>query len=140
MTFDDYANELADLDDAERLETLIELGGKLPPLSEERAAVPFPASCRVQECQTPVHLWVTLRAGRVHIEADVPRKSPTVRGLVALLVDAFNGQSPEVVMHTPDDVLTALHLGSALGMTRQQGARGVITRIKREIQGQLAQS
>ena len=61
-------------------------------------------------------------------------------GLVALLVDAFRGETPEVVLRTPDDVLAALHLSAALGMTRQQGARGVIARIKREIHGQLAQS
>ncbi len=140
MTFDDYANEMADLDDEERLETLIEIGERLPPLAAERAAVPFPAACRVQECQTPVHLWVEVREGRVFIEADVPKKSPTVRGLVALLVDAFRGETPEVVLRTPDDVLAALHLSAALGMTRQQGARGVIARIKREIHGQLAQS
>ena len=118
----------------------IEIGETLPPLSTERASVPFPTACRVQECQTPVHLWVEFRDGRVFIEADVPKKSPTVRGLVALLVHSFQGQPPEVVLSTPDDVLSALHLSAALGMTRQQGARGVMARIKREIHRQFTQS
>jgi len=81
-----------------------------------------------------VHLWIDVIAGRVHVEAAVPRKSPTVRGLVALLVDLVDGADMAEVLSLPDDLAGELGLTEALGMTRQQGFRGVIMRIKREVQ------
>src|SRR5262245_50910151 len=59
---------LADFDGAdpdEALEMLIEFAGRLPRLSAHRSAVAAPAACRVQECQTPVDLWVDTVGGRV---------------------------------------------------------------------------
>jgi len=40
---------------------------------------------------TPVSLWVEIVDGKVHVFADVPRESPTVRGFISMLLDAFNG-------------------------------------------------
>ena len=135
-----FIEELRDLDDAERLQTLVELADELPPISEARREVPFPSSCRVQECQTPVHIWVDWSDDRLHLEADVPEKSPTVRGLLAIVVQSLEGASSTQVLSMPEDWLTLLHLGSALGMQRQQGLRGVFTRIKQETRRHLAAS
>ncbi len=120
------------LDDEEKLELLVELSDDLPPLSNGRTGSQA-ESCRVQECQTPVYLWVDVVAGRVRLEADVPKKSPTVRGLVTLMVQGLEDASPEEVAGIPDDVVGYLGLQKALGMQRQQGFRGVIARIKREV-------
>jgi sulfur transfer protein SufE len=38
------------------------------------------------------------------------------------------------VLSLPENLLEQLGLAEALGMTRQQGFRGVIMRIKREVQ------
>ena len=122
------------LDDEEKLELLIELSDNLPPLSNGRSAGSQSESCRVQECQTPVYLWVDVVAGRVRLEADVPKKSPTVRGLAALMVEGLADASPDEVASIPDDVVGYLGLQKALGMQRQQGFRGVVARIKREVQ------
>jgi len=127
-----FIDELADLDDAERLQTLVELADELPPIAEARAREPFPSACRVQECQTPVHLWMDWINDRLHLEADVPEKSPTVRGLVAIVVQSLEGATPSQVLSLPEDWLPILHLTSAMGMQRQQGLRGVIRRIKQE--------
>jgi cysteine desulfuration protein SufE len=133
----DFIAELSDLDDAEKLEFLVELADELPPVSATRQAEPLPAACRVPECQTAVHLWVDVTDGRVHLEADVPRNAPTVRGLVTLVVQGLDGAAASEVLAVPDDLLPKLGLQTALGMQRQQGLRGVMTRIKREIRGQL---
>lgn len=133
MKLDEFAAELDDLDANEKLEWLVEFADQLPDISSGRASAPFPESCRVQECQTPVHLWVDVDQGKVHIEADVPRKSPTVRGLVALVVVGLQGESVQAVENLPDDLVSALGLGSALGMTRQQGFRGVVARLKQAV-------
>ncbi len=136
-----YIAEFQDLDDdSERLQTLVELADELPPISADRRAAALPASCRVQECQTPVHLWVDWRGEHLHLEADVPEKSPTVRGLVAVVVQSLEGATAAQVLSLPDDLLPMLGLDAALGMTRQQGLRGVIRRIKQETRNQLAPS
>ncbi len=121
------------LDDEEKLELLVDLSGELPPLSPERAGRPPSDACRVKECQTPIFLWVEVIDGRTRLEADVPKQSPTVRGLVALMVQGLDGASPAEVAAIPDDMVGHLGLQRALGMTRQRGFRGVVDRIKREI-------
>ena len=131
MKLDESLAEFADAEPEEALEMLIEFGDQLPPLSAARAAIGNPPECRVQECQTAVYLWADVVEGRMHLEASVTEKSPTVRGLVALLVDGLNGASPEEVLRIPDDLLPQLGLQETLGMTRQRGLAGVISRIKR---------
>ena len=132
MNLAQWIDEFRDLEREERLEELIELAEQLPALSPERLREPLPESCRIQECQTPVYLWVDVdrTTGRVHLEADVPRKSPTVRGLLALVVQGLEGATVPEVLTLPDDLLGELGLAQALGMTRQNGFRGVISRIK----------
>lgn len=126
------------LDDEEKLELLVELSDELPSPSAGHSAGQQSESCRVQECQTPVYLWVDIIDGRVRLEADVPKKSPTVRGLVTLMVQGLNDSSPDEVAGVPDDMVEHLGLQKALGMQRQQGFRGVVARIKREVRNRSA--
>lgn len=133
MKLPDLIADFEGLDDAEKLELLVELSDELPTTSAGRTGGSHAESCRVQECQTPVYLWIDLVGGRVQLEADVPRKSPTVRGLVTLMVQGLADASPTEVEKLPDDMVAHLGLQTALGMQRQQGFRGVIARIKREV-------
>lgn len=130
--------DFQDLAADERVEELVELADELPDVSPGRSISPPPESCRVQECQTPVYLWVDVCDGRVKVEAYVSRHSPTVRGLVALLVDAVNGLESREVLSLPENLLEQLGLAESLGMTRQHGFQGVIRRIKREVQAAQA--
>ena len=150
--------ELAETDPEDALELLIEWGKLLPPLSPTRAALPLTDDCRVKECQTAVHLWVGVTrddtvgdplAGdrderqpsaplRVELEATVPEKSPTVRGLVALIVLGMNGMTVGEALAMPIDLLPVLKLDKVLGMQRRQGVRGVMQRIHSEIHRQVA--
>lgn len=136
MKLDALIADFHDLDDHEKLELLVELSDDLPIPTAGRSAGPDAETCRVQECQTPVFLWVDVVDGLVRIEADVPKKSPTVRGLVTLMVQGLADATPAEVEAIPDDVIGHLGLQNALGMQRQQGFRGVITRIKREVRRQ----
>ena len=85
----------------------------------------------MHECQTPVYLWVEVENGQVHIHADVPRESPTVRGFISLLARSLDGLPPEQVAAIPDDLLDQLGLSETLGMTRTQGLSAILHRIKR---------
>ena len=127
---------LADFEGAdpqEALEMLIDYSETLPDVAPGREIVAENADCRIQECQTPVDLWVDVIGGRVRLEAVVPEKSPTVRGFVALLVEGLAGATPQEVASLPDDFLPLLGLAETLGMTRQRGFRGIIAKIKREV-------
>jgi cysteine desulfuration protein SufE len=120
-------------DRSTRLETLLDYSRKLPPLPERLEREKERGEHRVHECQTPVFLWVELVDGKVHIHADVPRESPTVRGFISLLVRALEGAAPEDVARVPDDLLDQLGLSETLGMTRTQGLTAILQRIKRSV-------
>lgn len=116
-----------------RLETLLEYSKKLAPLPQRYQAEKDLGHNMVEECQTPVYLWVELNDGRVHIYADVPRESPTVRGFISLLARALEGETPDAVARLPLDLLDQLGLSETLGMTRTQGLTAIIHRIKSSV-------
>jgi cysteine desulfuration protein SufE len=120
-------------DRATRLETLLDYSRKLPPLPERLERERERDDHRVHECQTPVFLWVEVEEGRVHIHADVPRESPTVRGFISLLARSLDGAAPDEVARVPDDLLDQLGLSETLGMTRTQGLTAILYRIKRSV-------
>lgn len=136
----DLAAEFDDLDDREKLETLVDFSETLPAPSGKHGLLRGDETCRVQECQTPVYMWIGVQDGKTQVEADVPRSSPTVRGLVSLLVEGLQDAPPEEVLNLPDDLLPLLKLESVLGMTRRQGVRGMIARIKRDLIAALDES
>jgi cysteine desulfuration protein SufE len=116
-----------------RLETLLDYSRKLPPLPERLEQQKNNGDHQVPECQTPVFLWVEVENGQVHIHADVPRESPTVRGFISLLARSLDGATPEDVARVPDDLLDQLGLSETLGMTRMQGLSAILHRIKRSV-------
>ena len=116
-----------------RLETLLDYSKKLAPLPERYELEKQQGLNRVHECQTPVYLWVEVDQGRVHIHADVPRESPTVRGFISLLARTLDNATTESVAGLPDDLLDQLGLSETLGMTRTQGLTAILYRIKRSV-------
>src|SRR4051812_10844104 len=100
---DSIVAELGEADRQERIEMLIDFAKNLPPLPD-RLAAHKDASHRVEECQSPVFLFVELEGGRVAIHADAPIEAPTVRGFVALLVEGLSGATVEEVLQVRDDL------------------------------------
>lgn len=113
-----------------RLETLLDYSKKLPPLPERYQAERERGHNRIDECQTPVFLWVEVGDDGVHIHAEVPREAPTVRGFVSLLALSLEGEAPARVAELPLDLLDQLGLSETLGMTRTQGLTAILHRIK----------
>lgn len=128
---DRYIARFRSADRTTRLEALLDLAQKLPPLPPEREDAKERESHRVPECQTAVYLWVEVTNGVLHLSADVPRESPTVRGFVSLLVHALEGATPADAAALPDDLLHEIGLDEALGMLRTQGLTAIVRRIKR---------
>jgi cysteine desulfuration protein SufE len=135
-TLDEIVSELSDADRQERIELLIEFAKSLPPLPE-RLAAHKDATHRVEECQTPVYLFVELEEDgeteRVSVHADVPLETPTVRGFVAILVAGVSGATVEDVLSVPNDLIERIGLPEILGMLRVRGLHGVLRRLKVEV-------
>jgi cysteine desulfuration protein SufE len=129
---DEIASELSSADRQERIELLIDFAKNLPALPERLAAF-RDAAHRVEECQTPVFLFVELDGERVSVYAEVPLEAPTVRGFVAILVEGLTGATVEDVLRVPNDLIERIGLPEILGMLRVRGLHGVLNRLKAEV-------
>ncbi|NNF56744.1 MAG: SufE family protein [Rhodothermaceae bacterium] len=119
--------------DTDRLYLLLDYAEQLPPLPDRLSAAREAGLGRVHECQSPVFLYAEVEGETVHLFADVPREAPTVRGLVGLLVETYEGATPEEVAALPEDLLYRLGIAKQLGMRRQQGFAGVLHRLKTSV-------
>ncbi len=129
-------SQFQDADYQETLELLLDYSESLPPVPERFSGELDKESKRVPECETPVYVWVDVKDSTVKIYADVAPESPTVRGLVSILVTAFDGSTPEAVELAPADLLYQLRLGQKLGTRRMYGLGAVYHKIKAEVKKQ----
>jgi cysteine desulfuration protein SufE len=116
-----------------RMQLLLQYARKFPELPQELQEARDAGLNRVQECQTPLFLWVSVREGKVTLIADAPRDAPTVRGFMGFLMESLNGASSEDVSHLPDDLLDQMGIGEVLGVMRTQGLGSVIRRVKADV-------
>lgn len=117
-----------------RMQMLLDYARKFPELPEELREARDRGLGRVEECQTPLFLWVSVsQDGAVTIHADAPREAPTVRGFVGFLLDALEGAHPEDVAALPDDLLERMGLGEVLGVMRTRGLGAVVRRVKGDV-------
>ena len=130
---EEIIEQFRDADFQETLELLLDYAEDLPGIPDELDGELENEANRVPECETPVYLWVGVNGDIVNIYADVPPESPTVKGLVSILVTAFNGVSPGEVESAPADLLSQLGLAQKLGTRRMYGLGAVYSRIKKEV-------
>jgi cysteine desulfuration protein SufE len=116
-----------------RLQMLLSHARRFPDLPEELREARDAGLNRVEECQTPLFLWVGLEDGRVKIHADAPREAPTVRGFMGFLMEQVNGAAPEEVQALPADLLDRMGLGEVLGVTRTRGLSAVLERLRNDV-------
>jgi cysteine desulfuration protein SufE len=124
--------ELKEADRQDRIDLVLDFAKSLPPLPERLLAHKDTAH-RVEECQSPVYLFVEFDGGRVSLYADAPIEAPTVRGFVAILLAGLNGGTVEEILQVPGDVVERCGLAEILGMLRVRGLTGVLRRLKREV-------
>ncbi len=129
---DEIVAELGEADKQERIEMLIDFAKRLPPLPD-RLSEHKDAAHRVEECQSPVFLFVELAGDRVAIHADAPIEAPTVRGFVSILVEGLTGATAEDVLSVKADLIDRCGLPEILGMLRVRGLGGVLRRLKAEV-------
>lgn len=130
---DRIASEFAELEPRERLELLLEFAEKLAPLPARFEAERDAGLGRVQECQTPVFLWVEVCDRVVRVYADVAPEAPTVKGFVSILVDIFSGTTTEEVLAAGSNLVHRFGLAEALGMVRMRGLQAIARHIRHKV-------
>ncbi|MXZ12842.1 MAG: SufE family protein [Candidatus Dadabacteria bacterium] len=132
-SIEEIVREFQGADRQEMIELLIDYSEDLPEIPKRFAERVDRDLHQVHECETPVFIWVEMEDGKVNIFADVPEPFPTVRGLVSILVSAFDGLSPEEIESAPVDFISQLGIAQKLGIRRVRGLSAVYARIKSEV-------
>jgi len=130
---EEIVREFQGADRQEMIELLIDYSEDLPGIPCRFAERVDRDLHQVHECETPVFIWVEIEDGKARIFADVPEPFPTVRGLVSILVSAFDGLSPEEIESAPVDFISQLGVAQKLGIRRVRGLSAVYARIKSEV-------
>lgn len=127
-----------ELEEPDRLQLLLEFANELPELPARYAEHPDLFE-RVEECQSPVFIFVEVDESRiVHLFATAPRESPTTRGFASILVQGLAGLSVEQVLAVPDDYPQMLGLTRAVSPLRIRGMGGMLGRTKRQVLKKVA--
>jgi cysteine desulfuration protein SufE len=124
--------ELALVSETDRLEVLIEYADALPELPARYAEHPDLLE-RVEECQSPVFLFVEVADDKVHLFLTAPKEAPTTRAFASILHKALDAQSVETVLSFDDDFPERLGLTRLVSPLRMRGIRGMLARIKRQV-------
>ncbi len=126
LALDEIREELLDCDSAEeRLNYLIEIGETLPAFPPELCIEAY----RVLGCQSMVWLFPTTVGDRITFIAT--SDAPMVRGLIAILIAAYSGQSASEIFQFPiDDFFDEIKLKSFITPMRSNGLHSMILRVK----------
>ena len=128
----EIANDFSALEGNDRLELLIEISDQLPALPERYADHPELLE-RVEECQSPVYLFVEIHDGTVEIFLTAPREAPTTRAFAGILHASLNEQTVDTVLNFDDNYPSMLGITELVSPLRMRGIRGMLARIKRQV-------
>lgn len=130
---DDF-DELGDAED--QMHYLIELGQTVPGLAQEHKI----EANRVQGCQSNV--WLIARPDKDHptaIQFEADSDALIVKGIVAVLLAAYSGRTPEEILAFPiNDLFQRLQLTRFLSPMRSNGLHSMVKRIQALAQHSLA--
>lgn len=123
-------DEFLDMDDwSERYQAIAELGKNLKALPAE-FHVP---ELKVSGCVSQVWLKAELKEGKLFFQAD--SDSIFVKGLIALLIDAYSGFSPEEILASNADFLKTIGITENLSPNRANGLGSMVAKIRAYAQG-----
>ncbi|MFM2238291.1 MAG: hypothetical protein RL389_638 [Actinomycetota bacterium] len=137
QTLNELGSEFGELGVKDRLTLLLEISEELPPLPPRYFEHPDLLE-RVEECQSPVFLFVEVENDVVSIFLTAPEEAPTTRGFASILHKLLNGHTVTEVLAAPEDIPDRLHLKEAVSMLRINGLRGMLNRIKRQVREKSA--
>lgn len=126
VSADDIIDSLGFFDNwEERYKYIIDLGKELPPMPESFRTEEF----LVRGCQSQVWLVDEWCDGKLFFQAD--SDAFIVKGLLGVVLAAFNGKSPEDILGFDiDGYFARLDLLQHLSSTRGNGLKAMVKRIK----------
>lgn len=125
-------DDLASIDEGARLEVLVEFAEALPELPPRYADHPDLLE-RVEECQSPVYLFVEVTEGKVALFLTAPKEAPTTRSFASILHQSLDGQDVATVLDFDNDFPERLGITKLVSPLRMRGIRGMLARIKRQV-------
>jgi cysteine desulfuration protein SufE len=121
----------------DRLMLLLEFSDNLPDLPSRYLEHPDLLE-RVEECQSPVYLFVEVEnSAKVNLFFSAPPEAPTTRGFASVLHEALDGHSVADVLGVDEDFPNRLGLSEAVSPLRLSGMRAILRRIKRQVREKL---
>lgn len=108
----------------DRYQYIIDLGKQLPDFPDEWKN----DDTRLEGCQSNVWVHPERQGETLHFHAM--SDAAIVSGLIAILLRIYNDRSPQEILGTPPDFLTALDLDKHLSPTRSNGLHAMLERIR----------
>ncbi|MEM7183158.1 MAG: SufE family protein [Spirochaetota bacterium] len=125
--------EFADFEDwQERFQYLIELGDSLLDYPEEHRK----KDNLVPGCQSRVWVHSEVKDDALIFYAD--SDTALTKGLIAILVHVFSGQSPKEIMNSSLEFLEEIGLQKFLSISRRNGLHSMIQILKTTAENQLS--
>jgi cysteine desulfuration protein SufE len=122
----------------DRLLLLLEFSDNLPELPARYLDHPDLLE-RVEECQSPVYLFVEVENNqKVNLFFSAPPEAPTTRGFAGVLHEVLDGHSVDEILAVDEDFPNQLGLTEAVSPLRLSGMRAILRRIKRQISEKIA--
>lgn len=120
-----------------KLELLLEYSENLPALPERYRDHPELLE-RVEECQSPVYLFVELdETNKVSIFLTAPDEAPTTKGFASLVQLALDQQPAETVLSFDETFVDALGITELVSPLRIRGLQGMLMRTKRQVKEKM---
>lgn len=116
----------APLTKEERYAALIEMGRSLPPFPEELKT----ADRLVKGCQSILYLAARYEDGKLFFQASAD--ALISKGLAALLIAVYSGESPEAILTCPPGFIAELGLAESLSPNRSNGLAQIHLKMKQE--------
>jgi len=108
----------------ERYKHIIKLGQKLPPLDEKHKV----DENLVRGCQSQVWLITELEDDKIIFKAD--SDAAITKGLVALMVNFYSGETPDTILTTNPDFIKKIGMQEHLSPTRSNGLASMVKQMK----------
>lgn len=121
----EIVEEFSELTDwEEKFQYLIELGEELPPYPEEKRT----ESYLVPGCQSRVWVAPKIENGKLDFFAD--SDTALTKGLIAILIRVFSGQSPEDIANAPLAFIEQVGLSKFLSISRRNGLSSMVAKLR----------
>ncbi len=122
---DAIIDEFSVFDDwLDKYDYLIELSRELPPIDEKHRNDQYV----IKGCQSRVWVDAELRDGRIYYTAD--SDAIITKGIIALLIRVFNGQTPDDILSADLYFIDRIGLKENLSPTRANGLLAMIKQMR----------